>query len=105
MSDKYAVLDGAGFVVNVIVCKPAQAEEMAAALGAELTDALPLGLCPGDRRRQDGEFTRNLDGVETVLQPLTPQAQEDFSTLVLARDAAQADLEEAVELMESGVTA
>ena len=75
---KYALVEN-NTVVNVIVINEANLEEMSV-LG-ELVDAVPLGLCIGDLRN-GANWTRNLNGVQTILEPLTPDAQTDFTTLV-----------------------
>lgn len=62
---KYAVIKEE-FVDNLIVCEPEQVPEMETALQAQLIDAVPLGLSIGDMR-VDGNWTRNIDGVQTIL--------------------------------------
>ena len=62
---KYAVIKN-DFVENLIVCDEAQIPEMENALQAELVDAVPFGLSIGDLR-VDGVWTRNIDGVQTIL--------------------------------------
>ena len=77
------------YVDNVIALNKEQIDEMAAALGAELVDALPYGLCQGDLR-VGGQWTRNINGVQTVLEPLTPEQQTDYAGL---RDEVEAQAE------------
>lgn len=62
---KYAAVKN-GRVENLIVCEPQQIGEMEEALQVELIDAVPLGLSIGDMQ-VDGNWTRNIDGVQTVL--------------------------------------
>lgn len=99
---KYAVINN-DFVENVIVLNEAQIEEMSAVLNAELVDAIPYGLCIGDWRI-DGEWTRNLNGEQIILEPLTPDQQTDYSGLwdrvvdmTAVMDAAEAALIQGVE--------
>ena len=91
------------YVDNVIVLNEEQIDEMATALNAEMVDALPLGLCQGDMR-VGGNWTRNINGVQTILEPITPQQQTDYAGLrdeVLEQrellEAAEAALVEGVE--------
>ena len=91
------------YVDNVIVLNEDQIDEMAAALNAEIVDALPYGLCKGDLR-VGGNWTRNINGVQTILEPITPQQQTDYAGLrneVLEQrellEAAEAALVEGVE--------
>ena len=76
---KYAVVNN-DFVENVIVLDETQIEEMSAALNAELVDAIPYGLCIGDWRI-DGKWSRNIDGIQVILEPLTPEQQTDYAGL------------------------
>ena len=85
------------YVDNVIVLNEEQIDEMAAALNAEMVDALPLGLCQGDLR-VGGNWTRNINGVQTILEPITPQQQTDYAGL---RD----EVEEQRELLEAAEAA
>lgn len=91
------------YVENVIVLNAEQVPEFEAALNAELVNALPYGLCPGDLR-VGGNWTRNLNGEQVVLQPITPQQQTDYAGLrdkvefqTELLDAAEAALTEGVE--------
>lgn len=61
----YAVIKN-DYVENLIVCAPEQVPEMEEALQAELVDAVPFGLSIGDLR-VNGNWTRNIDGVQTIL--------------------------------------
>ena len=85
------------YVDNVIVLNEEQIDEMATALNAEMVDALPLGLCQGDLR-VGGNWTRNINGVQTILEPITPQQQTDYAGL---RD----EVEEQRELLEAAEAA
>ncbi len=62
---KYAVVKD-NYVENLIACDEGQIPEMEETLECELVDAVPFGLSIGDMR-VDGNWTRNLDGVQTVL--------------------------------------
>lgn len=62
---KYAVVKNE-MVENLIVCEDAQIPEMEEALQCELVDATPFRLAIGDMR-VDGNWTRNEDGVQTIL--------------------------------------
>lgn len=76
---KYAVVQH-DMVENVIVLNENQIEEFETILDAELVNALPLGLCIGDLR-VGNNWTRNLNGVQTILEELTPQQQTDYNGL------------------------
>ncbi len=91
---RYAVVKD-NMVENIIVLNAGQTEDFGAAINAELVNALPLGLCQGDLR-VGGQWTRNINGVQTILEPITPQQQTDYAGL---RDEveAQAELLEAAE--------
>ena len=75
----YAIVHD-NYVDNVIVLNEEQIDEMAAALDAEMVDALPYGLCQGDML-VGGNWTRNINGVQTILEPITPQQQTDYAGL------------------------
>lgn len=68
-------------VKNVIVLNDNQINEFEKILNAKLIDALPLGLCIGDMKVGDN-WTRNLNGIQTILEPITPQQQTDYGNLV-----------------------
>lgn len=91
---RYAVVRD-NMVENVIVLNEDQIPELETALNAELVDALPFGLCIGDLRL-NGNWTRNLNGVQTVLELQTPEQQTDYTEL-RDRVEAQAELLEAAE--------
>ena len=86
-------------VENVIVLNEGQIDEMAAALNAEIVDALPYGLCQGDLR-VGGNWTRNINGVQTILEPITPQQQTDYAGL---RDEVESQ-RELLEAAEAALT-
>ena len=90
----YAVVQH-DYVENVIVLNAEQVPEFETALNAELVNALPYGLCQGDLR-VGGNWTRNLNGVQTILEPLTPQQQTDYAGL-RGEVEAQAELFAAAE--------
>ena len=85
---RYAVVKD-NMVENVIVLDAGQEESFGAVIGAELVNALPLGLCVGDLR-VGGNWTRNINGVQTILEPLTPEQQTDYNGL---RDEVEAQAE------------
>ncbi len=97
----YAVVQH-DMVENVIVLSESQTEEMGAALNAELVNALPLGLCIGDMRVGES-WTRNLNGAQTVLEPLTPQQQTDYNGLRNEVIGLTATLTEAEAALTEGV--
>ena len=76
---KYAVIKH-NMVENIIVLNESQIEEFEGILGAEIIDAIPFGLCIGDMRVGEN-WTRNLNGVQTVLEPLDPDQQTDYKNL------------------------
>ncbi len=76
---KYAVIKH-NMVENIIVLNEDQIEEFEGILGAEIIDAIPFGLCIGDMRVGEN-WTRNLNGVQTVLEPLDPDQQTDYKNL------------------------
>ena len=61
----YAVVKN-NYIENLIAIEEAQIPEMETALECELVDAAPFGLSIGDMR-VNGNWTRNIDGVQTVL--------------------------------------
>lgn len=65
-----------GFIANVIVAKEEQKEELEAALGCVLEDASVYGLQTGDLWVEGKGWTRNRDGEQYTLEPLS---QEDWS--------------------------
>lgn len=75
-------------VENLIVLNEAQVEELSAALGCEIVDARPYGLCIGDLRTARG-WTRNAGGEQMVLPLLEPEQYDSYT--VAARQAAEAE--------------
>lgn len=77
---KYAVVIN-DFVENLIVCEETQIAEMEEALQCELVDATPFRLAIGDLR-VDGNWTRNEDGVQTILaeRPLYSELEAQLAT-------------------------
>ncbi len=72
---RYAV-NKDGFITNVIVAKEEQKAELEAALGCVLEDAGIYGLQTGDLWVEGKGWTRNRDGEQYTLEPLS---QEDWS--------------------------
>ena len=95
---KYAVVEN-DFVTNVIVLDAKNAESMSAVLGKELVDAVPCGLMIGDLRN-GGAWTRNLNGVQTILQELTPQQQTDYNGMMDVMISGEAALVEGVNSID-----
>ena len=81
------------FIVNMIVARPSQVEELGTALDAELIDPKEYGLTIGDYWNGTN-WTRNVDGEQVVLEPveLTPTVEERVTTL----EASTAALEDAL---------
>lgn len=93
---KLAVIDG-DRVENLIVGDVKQINELSASLGKQVIYNPAFDLAVGDMR-VDGNWTRNIDGVQTVLssKPL-------YSELQAQAQAAQAQLEAAEAAMLEGV--
>lgn len=72
---RYAV-NKDGFITNVIVAKEEQKVELEAALGCVLEDASEYGLQTGDLLVEGKGWTRNRDGEQYTLEPLS---QADWS--------------------------
>ena len=97
----YAVVQH-DMVENVIVLNENQIQEFETALSAEIVNALPYGLCIGDLR-VGGKWTRNINGVQTILEPITPQQQTDYTNLRDDLRYKTAVLEEAEAALTEGV--
>ena len=97
----YAVVQH-DMVENVIVLNENQIQEFETALNAEIVNALPYGLCIGDLR-VGGNWTRNINGVQTVLEPLTPQQQTDYRELRGELESLNATMAEAEAALTEGV--
>lgn len=67
-------------VENIIVLNANQIEEFENIYNAEIVDAIPYGLCIGDLKVGEN-WTRNINGIQTILSPLTPQQQTDYTDL------------------------
>lgn len=93
---KLAVVDN-DRVENLIVGDVKQINELSASLGKQVIYNPAFDLAVGDMR-VDGNWTRNIDGVQTVLssKPL-------YSELQAQAQAAQAQLEAAEAAMLEGV--
>ena len=89
---KYAVVKN-DYIENLIAIEEAQIPEMEEELQCELVDAVPLGLSIGDLR-VNGNWTRNIDGVQTVL---TERATYDELEAALFEVEAKLDRLEGVE--------
>lgn len=81
------------FIVNMIVARPSQVEELETALSAELIDPKEYGLTIGDYWNGTN-WTRNVDGEQVVLEPaeLTSTVDERVASL----EASTAALEDAL---------
>lgn len=77
---KYAVVKN-DYIENLIAIEEAQIPEMEEALQCELVDAVPLRLAIGDLR-VNGQWTRNEDGVQTILteRPLYSELESKLAT-------------------------
>lgn len=71
---RYAI-NRAGFIENIIISSPEQKEELEFSLHAILEDASIYGLQIGDLWVEGKGWTRNRDGEQYTLEPLT---QEDW---------------------------
>ena len=98
---RYAVVKD-NMVENVIVLNADQVEDFGVTIDAELVNALPLGLCVGDLR-VGGNWTRNINGVQTILEPLTPEQQTDYAGLREEVEGLTALIEEAEAALVEGV--
>lgn len=70
-----------GFIANVIVAKPEQKEELEAALGCVLEDASIYGLQTGDLWMDGKGWTRNRDGEQYTLVPLSHDDWSQYQAL------------------------
>ena len=96
-------------VDDIIVLDEEQVDNFEVFLDAELVDAIPYGLCIGDLKVGDN-WTRNINGVQTVLESLTPEQQTDYSelhntiaTLTARVDSLTNQLQEAESFFIEGV--
>ena len=76
----YAVVKD-NYVENLIAIEEAQIPEMEEVLQCELVDAAPFRLAIGDLR-VNGNWTRNEDGVQTILteRPLYSELESKLAT-------------------------
>lgn len=95
---KYAVVEN-DFVENVIVVADRNVGHMAQVLGKELVDAIPYGLMIGDFRN-GGKWTRNLNGVQTILEELKPEQQTDYNGMMDVMLQGEAALVEGVNSID-----
>lgn len=79
-------------VENVVVINQSQIQEFETIYNAEIIDALPYGLDIGDLK-VGNNWTRNINGVQTILELITPQQQFDYNNL-------RSSLQEKTELIE-----
>lgn len=77
---RYAV-NKDGFISNIIIVEENQKIEMENALGAILEDASIYGLQIGDFWVEGKGWTRNIDGEQHILQPLTPNDWSQYQSL------------------------
>ena len=70
-----------GFIENVIVAEEGQKKELEAGLGAVLKDASVYGLQIGDLWVEGKGWTRNRDGEQFTLEPLTPEEWSQYQAL------------------------
>ena len=78
---RYA-LNQDGFITNIIVAKPEQKKELELALGVILEDASIYGLQIGDLWVEGKGWTRNVDGEQYTLEPLTKEEFIQYQSLV-----------------------
>ena len=93
---KYAVVKN-DYIENLIAIEEAQIPEMEEALQCELVDAVPFRLAIGDMR-VNGQWTRNEDGVQTILteRPLYSELESKLATA--EQDTIDAILKEVSEV-------
>ena len=77
---RYAV-NKDGFITNVIVAKEEQKAELEAALGCVLEDASEYGLQTGDLWVEGKGWTRNRDGEQYTLEPLSQEEWSQYQAL------------------------
>jgi len=81
-------------VENVIVLDEAQVDELSTALGCEIVDARPYGLCVGDLRTAAG-WTRNAGGEQMILPLLEGESYDSYTVMA----AKATELEENQEMV------
>lgn len=88
-----------GFIENVIIAEEGQKAELETALGAVLEDASVYGLQIGDLWVESKGWTRNRDGEQYTLEPLSPEDWSQYQALaqqVEEQETMLAELEEAL---------
>lgn len=94
---RFAVIEE-NLVTNVIVADEAQKEELEAALNARLENAKEYGLAVGDLWIPErGVWTRNIDGEQVVLEPMTQEDKVQYQSVVDELDGLQTALTQAYE--------
>ena len=86
-----------GFITNVIVANIEQKAQLETALGVILEDASIYGLQTGDLWVEGKGWTRNRDGEQHTLEPLSKEEWNQYQALsdeVAALEAEKAVLEE-----------
>lgn len=78
---RYAV-NKDGYIMNVIVVNAEQKAEIEAALGAVLEDASIYGLQTGDLWVEGKGWTRNVNGEQYTLEPLTKEEFIQYQALI-----------------------
>lgn len=86
---RYAV-NKDGFIINVIVAKPEQKEELEVGLGAVLEDASVYGLTFGDMWVEGKGWTRNMNGEQVALEPLSEEEVCQYQVLADELEALKA---------------
>ena len=75
-------INRAGFIENIIISDPEQKEELESSLHAILEDASIYGLQIGDLWVEGKGWTRNIDGEQISLEPLTQEEWCQYQDLV-----------------------
>lgn len=70
-----------GFIENVIIAEEVQKAELESGLGAKLEDASVYGLQIGDLWVDGKGWTRNRDGEQVVLEPLSQEEWNQYQAL------------------------
>lgn len=86
---RYAV-NKDGFIENVIIAEEEQKAELEAGLGAVLEDASVYGLQIGDLWVEGKGWTRNRDGEQYTLEPLSPEEWSQYQALAQQVEEQQA---------------
>ena len=91
-----------GFIANVIVAKEEQKEELEAALGCVLEDASDYGLQTGDLWVEGKGWTRNRDGEQYTLEPLSPEDWSQYRAISDELEEQKTMLNELEEALNGG---